>query len=264
MDDFFEIVERGDYAKALNYMKKGEAGLLQDIIQALKTDDNNAIGGLEYAYDIAMDRATGTFDPGPGLPGAAVPVDAGPVDPALALQFATLLQHFIIEAGDSINQDLIEAGESINQDLRGIPMFTLYEERKRERQAEMYYRQYYIFLKQNNYAAANAFVRDGNNRNRVLSYLNLKLTDARESGFQMNWQEVYDSILDNKDFETAELFRQLVMMATGGNPPEGFFDYEGRQLIKAMGEVSMKGGRKSRRRAKKSRRSVRKNKSRAK
>ena len=148
--------------------------------------------------------------------------------------------------------------------MTAIPMFTLYEARKRERQTGMYYRQYYIFLKQNNYAAANAFVRDGNNRDRVLSYLNLKLTDARESGFQMNWQEVYDSILDNKDFETAELFRQLVMMATGGNPPEGFFDYEGRQLIKAMGEVNMKGGRKSRRRAKKSRRSVRKNKSRAK
>ena len=142
-------------------------------------------------------------------------------------------------------------------------MFTHYEERKRERQAEMYYRQYYIFLKQKNYAAANAFVRDGNNRDRVLSYLNLKLTDARESGFQMNWQEVYDSILDNKDFETADLFRQLVMMATEGNPPEGFFDYEGRQLIKAMGEVNMKGGRKSRRRAKKSRRGGRKNKSRA-
>ena len=53
-------------------------------------------------------------------------------------------------------------------------------------------------------------------------------------------------------------------MATGGNPPEGFFDYEGRQLEKAMGAVKMNGGRKSRRRAKKSRRSVRKNKSRAK
>lgn len=248
MGDFFEIVERGDYATALNYMKNGKAGLLQDIIQALKKDDDNAIGGLEYAYDIAMDRATGTFDPGPGFPAAA-----GPVDPALALQFATLLQNFMIEAGDSINQD-----------LRGIPMFRFYEERKRERQAEMYYRQYYIFLKQNNYAAANAFIRDGNNRDRVLYYLHLKLTDARESGFQMNWQEVYDSILDNKDFETADLFRQLVMMATGGNPPEGFFDYEGRQLIKAMGAVNMKGGRKSRRRAKKTRRSVRKNKSRAK
>jgi len=254
MGDFFEIVERGDYATALNYMKNGGAGLLEDIIQALKTDDDDAIFALEYAYDIAMDRATGTFDPGPGLPGAAVPVDAGPVDPALALQFATLLQNFIIKAGDNLEEA---------QDLRGIPMFRFYEERRRERQAEMYYRQYYIFLKQNNYAAANAFVTDGNNRDRILSYLNLKLTDARESGFQMNWQEVYDSILDNKDFETADLFRQLVMMATGGNPPEGFFDYEGRQLIKAMGAVNMKGGRKSRRRAKKSRRSVRKNKSRA-
>ena len=249
MGDFFEIVERGDYATALNYMKNGKAGLLQDIIQALKTDDDNAIGGLEYAYDIAMDRATGTFDPGPAA------VAAGPVDPALALQFATLLQHFIIEAGNNLEEA---------QDLRGIPMFRFYEERRRERQAEMYYRQYYIFLKQNNYAAANAFIRDGNNRDRVLYYLHLKLTDARESGFQMNWQEVYDSILDNKDFETADLFKQLVMMATGGNPPEGFFDYEGRQLIKAMGAVNMKGGRKSRRRAKKTRRSVRKNKSRAK
>jgi len=250
MGDFFEIVERGDYATALNYMKNGKAGLLEEIKKALQTDDDNAIGGLEYAYDIAMDRATGTFDPGPAAGPAAAAV---PVDPALALQFATLLQNYIIEAGHTIGQD-----------LTAIPMFRFYEERKRERQAEMYYRQYYIFLKQNNYAAANAFVRDGNNRDRVLYYLHLKLTDARESGFQMNWQEVYDSILDNKDFETADLFRQLVMMATGGNPPEGFFDYEGRQLIKAMGEVSMKGGRKSRRRAKKTRRSVRKNKSRAK
>jgi len=248
MGDFFEIVERGDYATALNYMKNGKAGLLEEIIQALQTDDDNAIGGLEYAYDIAMDRATGTFDPGPAAAAAA-----GPVDPALALQFATLLQNYIIEAGHTIGQD-----------LTAIPMFRFYEERKRERQAEMYYRQYYIFLKQNNYAAANAFVRDGNNRDRVLYYLHLKLTDARESGFQMNWQEVYDSILDNKEYETADLFRQLVMMATGGNPPEGFFDYEGRQLIKAMGEVKMDGGRKSRRRAKKTRRSVRKNKSRSK
>jgi len=254
MGDFFEIVERGDYATALNYMKNGKAGLLEEIIQALQTDDDNAIGGLEYAYDIAMDRATGTFDPGPGPgPAAAAAAAAGPVDPALALQFATLLQNYIIEAGHTIGQD-----------LTAIPMFRFYEERKRERQAEMYYRQYYIFLKQNNYAAANAFIRDGNNRDRVLYYLHLKLTDARESGFQMNWQEVYDSILDNKEFETADLFRQLVMMATGGNPPEGFFDYEGRQLEKAMGAVKMDGGRKSRRRAKKTRRSVRKNKSRAK
>lgn len=259
MEELFKIAERGDYATALNYMKSGEAGLLEQIKQVLKSDDDDGLL-LQDAYEIAMDRATGTFDPGPGLPGAAVPVDAGPVDPALALQFATLLQNFIIKAGDNLEEA---------QDLRGISIFRFYEERRRERQAEMYYRQYYEFLKQNNYAAANAFIRDPHNRERVLYYLHLKLTDADEIGFKMNWQEVYDSILDNKDFETADLFRQLVMMATGGNPPEGFFDYEGRQLIKAMGAVNMgavnmKGGRKSRRRAKKSRRSVRKNKSRAK
>ena len=239
MGDFHKITERGDYATALDLLTNNEAEFLQDIKNAVKDDDDDALDGLIYAYDIAMDRATGTFDPGPGLPAAA-----GPVDPALAFQFANVLQNFVIAAG--------------------IPMFTDYEERKRERQTEMYYRQYSIFLKQNNYAAANAFVRDDHNRDRVLSYLNLKLMDQSQSGFQMNWQEVYDSILDNKDFETAELFRQLVMMATGGNPPEGFFDYEGRQLEKAMGAVKMNGGRKSRRRAKKSRRSVRKNNSRAK
>jgi hypothetical protein len=252
MEELFKIAERGDYATALNYMKSGEAGLLEQIKQVLKSDDDDGLL-LQDAYEIAMDRATGTFDPGPAAAGFAAA--AGPVDPALALQFATLLQNFIIQAGDNLEEA---------QDLRGISIFRFYEERRRERQAEMYYRQYYEFLKQKKYAAANAFIGDPHNRERVLYYLHLKLTDADEIGFKMNWQEVYDSILDNKDFETADLFRQLVMMATGGNPPEGFFDYEGRQLIKAMGEVSMKGGRKSRRRAKKTRRSVRKNKSRSK
>jgi len=250
MDDFFEIVERGDYATALDLMTNNKGDLFEEIIQAFKTDDDDAFFALEYAYNIAMDRATGTFDPGPAAVDAAA---VAAVDPALAHQFATLLQNFIIEAGNRIGED-----------LRAIPMFTLYEERRRERQAEMYYRQYYIFLKQKNYAAANDFIRRPEYRDKVLSYLFPKLTDETEAGFQMNWQEVYDSILDNKEFETADLFRQLVMMATGGNPPEGFFDYEGRQLEKAMRNIKMEGGRKSRRRTKKSRRSFRKNKSRAK
>ena len=248
MGDFFEITDSGDYVTALDLMKKNEAKFLQSIKNALETDDDDALDGLEYAYDIAMDRATRTFDPGPGHPAAA-----GPVDPDLAVQFATVLQNFIIQAGDQIGHD-----------LRGIPMFTHYEERKRERQAGMYYRQYSEFLKQQNYATANDFISRPDYRDKVVSYLILKLSDATEVGFQINLQEVYDSILDNKDFETAELFRQLVMMATGGNPPEGFFDYEGRQLEKAMGAVKMNGGRKSRRRAKKSRRRAKKSRRRAK
>ena len=236
-------------------MKNNKKEFLQSIKNAVIDDDHDALDGLKYAYDIAMDRVTGTFDPGPGHP-----APAGPVDSTLAIEFATVLQNFIIQAGDEIGHD-----------LRGIRMFTDYEERKRERQAGMYYRQYSEFLKQRNYATANDFIRRPDYRDKVVSYLILKLSDATEVGFQINLQELYDSILDNKDFETAELFRQLVMMATGGNPPEGFFDYEGRQLEKAMGAVKMNGGRKSRRRAKKSRRrakisrrSVRKNKSRAK
>jgi predicted KAP-like P-loop ATPase len=205
----------------------------------LKTDDNNAIGGLEYAYNIAMDRATGTFDPGP----AAAAGPNVPVDPALALQFATLLKNFIIEAGYKIELD-----------LRAMPMFTLYEERKRGRQAEVYYRRYYIFLKQNDYAAANAFIRDPHNRDRVLSFLILKLADETEVGFKMNLQELYNSILDR---ETAAIFNGLYETALKSVKQQ-------KELEEAFAEVKMDGGRKSRRRAKKTRRSVRKNKSRSK
>ena len=245
MGDFFEITERGDYATALDLMKKNEAKFLQDIKNALETDDDNALDGLEYAYDIAMDRATRTFDPGPGHP-----APAGPVDSALAVPFATVLQNFIIQAGDEIGHD-----------LRGIRMFTDYEERKRERQAGMYYRQYSEFLKQRNYATANDFIRRPDYRDKVVSYLILKLSDATEVGFQINLQELFESISDR---ETAAIFNELYEAAKKSVKQQ-------EELEKAMGAVNMKGGRKSRRRAKKSRRrakisrrSVRKNKSRAK
>ena len=245
MGDFFEITEKGDYATALDLMKNNEAKFLQDIKNALETDDDNALDGLEYAYDIAMDRATQTFDPGPGHPAAA-----GPVDPALAFQFATVLQNFIIQAGNEIGQD-----------LRGIPMFTDYEERKRERQAGMYYRQYSEFLKQRNYATANDFIRRPDYRDKVVSYLILKLSDATEVGFQINLQELFESISDR---ETAAIFNELYEAAKKSVKQQ-------KELEKAMGAVKMNGGRKSRRRAKKSRRrakksrrSVRKNNSRAK
>ena len=245
MGDFFEITERGDYATALDLMKKNEAKFLQDIKNALETDDDNALDGLEYAYDIAMDRATRTFDPGPGHP-----APAGPVDSALAVPFATVLQNLIIQAGDQIGQD-----------LRGIRMFTDYEERKRERQAGMYYRQYSEFLKQRNYATANDFIRRPDYRDKVVSYLILKLSDATEVGFQINLQELFESISDR---ETAAIFNELYEAAKKSVKHQ-------EELEKAMGAVNMNGGRKSRRRAKKSRRrakisrrSVRKNKSRAK
>ena len=238
MGDFFEITERGDYATALDLMKNNEAKFLQDIKNALETDDDNALDGLKYAYDIAMDRATGTFDPGPGHP-----APAGPVDSALAFQFAIVLQNFIIQAGNEIGQD-----------LRGIPMFTDYEERKRERQAGMYYRQYSEFLKQRNYATANDFIRRPDYRDKVVSYLILKLSDATEVGFQINLQELFESISDR---ETATIFNELYEAAKNSVKQQ-------KELEEAMGAVNMKGGRKSRRRAKKSRRSVRKNKSRAK
>jgi len=238
MGDFFEITERGDYATALHLMQDNEKDFIQGIVLAVQTDDDDAIGGLEYAYNIAMDRATGTFDPGPG-----VPVAAGPVNPALALQFATVLQNFIIEAGNRIGQD-----------LRGIPMFTDYEERKRERQAEMYYRQYSIFLKQQNYAAANDFIRRPDYRAKVLSYLILKLSDETEVGFQINLQELFESISDP---ETAAIFNELYEASKNSVKQQ-------KELEGAFAEVKMEGGRKSRRRAKKSRRSIRKNKSRAK
>ena len=238
MGDFHKITERGDYATALDLLTNNEAEFLQDIKNAVKDDDDDALDGLIYAYDIAMDRATGIFDPGPGLPAAA-----GPVDPALAFQFATVLQNFIIQAGDQIGQD-----------LRGIPMFTHYEERKRERQAGMYYRQYSEFLKQRNYATANDFIRRPDYRDKVVSYLILKLSDATEVGFQINLQELFESISDR---ETAAIFNELYEAAKNSVKQQ-------EELEKAMGAVNMKGGRKSRRRAKKSRRSVRKNKSRAK
>ena len=238
MGDFFEITERGDYATALDLMKNNEAKFLQDIKNALETDDDNALDGLEYAYDIAMDRATRTFDPGPGHP-----APAGPVDSALAVPFATVLQNLIIQAGDQIGHD-----------LRGIRMFTDYEERKRERQAGMYYRQYSEFLKQQNYATANDFISRPDYRDKVVSYLILKLSDATEVGFQINLQELFESISDR---ETAAIFNELYEAAKNSVKQQ-------KELEKAMGAVNMKGGRKSRRRAKKSRRSVRKNKSRAK
>ena len=245
MGDFHKITERGDYATALDLLTNNEAEFLQDIKNAVKDDDDDALDGLIYAYDIAMDRATGIFDPGPGLPAAA-----GPVDPALAFQFATVLQNFIIQAGDQIEQD-----------LRGIPMFTDYEERKRERQAGMYYRQYSEFLKQRNYATANDFIRRPDYRDKVVSYLILKLSDATEVGFQINLQELFESISDR---ETAAIFNELYEAAKKSVKQQ-------EELEKAMGAVNMNGGRKSRRRAKisrrrakKSRRSVRKNKSRAK
>ena len=182
MGDFFEITDSGDYVTALDLMKKNEAKFLQSIKNAVIDDDHDALDGLKYAYDIAMDRVTGTFDPGPGHPAAA-----GPVDPALAFQFATVLQNFIIQAGNEIGQD-----------LRGIPMFTDYEERKRERQAGMYYRQYSEFLKQRNYATANDFIRRPDYRDKVVSYLILKLSDATEVGFQINLQELFESISDRE------------------------------------------------------------------
>ena len=259
MGDFFKITDSGDYATALDLMKNNEAKFLQSIKNALETDDDDALDGLKYAYDIAMDRATRTFDPGPGHPAAA-----GPVDPDLAVQFATVLQNLIIQAGDQIGQD-----------LRGIPMFTHYEERKRERQAGMYYRQYSEFLKQRNYATANDFIRRPDYRDKVVSYLILKLSDATEVGFQINLQELFESISDR---ETAAIFNELYEAAKKSVKQQ-------EELEEAMGAVNMKGGRKSRRRAKKSRRrakisrrrakisrrrakisrrSVRKNKSRAK
>ena len=238
MGDFFEITERGDYATALDLMKKNEAKFLQDIKNALETDDDNALDGLEYAYDIAMDRATRTFDPGPGHP-----APAGPVDSALAVPFATVLQNLIIQAGDQIGHD-----------LRGIRMFTDYEERKRERQAGMYYRQYSEFLKQQNYATANDFISRPDYRDKVVSYLILKLSDATEVGFQINLQELFESISDH---QTAVLFNELYEAAKKSVKQQ-------EELEKAMGAVNMKGGRKSRRRAKKSRRRAKKSRRRAK
>ena len=245
MGDFFKITDSGDYATALHLMQDNEKDFIQGIVLAVQTDDDDAIGGLEYAYNIAMDRATRTFDPGPGHPAAA-----GPVDPDLAVKFATVLQNLIIQAGDQIGQD-----------LRGIPMFTHYEERKRERQAGMYYRQYSEFLKQRNYATANDFIRRPDYRDKVVSYLILKLSDATEVGFQINLQELFESISDH---QTAVLFNELYEAAKKSVKQQ-------EELEEAMGAVNMKGGRKSRRRAKISRRrakisrrSVRKNKSRAK
>ena len=238
MGDFFEITEKGDYARALHLMKNNEKEFIQSIKNAVIDDDHDALDGLKYAYDIAMDRITGTFDPGPGHP-----APAGPVDSALAIEFATVLQNFIIQAGDEIGQD-----------LRGIPMFTDYEERKRERQAGMYYRQYSEFLKQRNYATANDFIRRPDYRDKVVSYLILKLSDATEVGFQINLQELFESITDP---ETAAIFNELYEAAKN-------FVKQQKELEQAFAGVNMKGGRKSRRRAKKSRRSVRKNKSRAK
>ena len=245
MCDFFEITDSGDYVTALDLMKNNEKEFIQSIKNAVIDDDHDALDGLKYAYDIAMDRVTGTFDPGPGHPAAA-----GPVDSTLAIEFATVLQNFIIQAGDEIGHD-----------LRGIRMFTDYEERKRERQAGMYYRQYSEFLKQRNYATANDFIRRPDYRDKVVSYLILKLSDATEVGFQINLQELFESISDR---ETAAIFNELYEAAKKSVKQQ-------EELEKAMGAVNMKGGRKSRRRAKKSRRrakisrrSVRKNKSRAK
>ena len=238
MGDFHKITERGDYATALDLLTNNEAEFLQDIKNAVKDDDDDALDGLIYAYDIAMDRATGIFDPGPGLPAAA-----GPVDPALAFQFATVLQNFIIQAGDQIEQD-----------LRGIPMFTHYEERKRERQAGLYSRQYSEFLKQRNYATANDFIRRPDYRDKVVSYLILKLSDATEVGFQINLQELFESISDR---ETAAIFNELYEAAKKSVKQQ-------EELEKAMGAVNMNGGRKSRRRAKISRRRAKKSRCRAK
>ena len=238
MCDFFEITERGDYATALDLMKKNEAKFLQSIKNAVIDDDHDALDGLKYAYDIAMDRVTGTFDPGPGHPAAA-----GPVDSTLAIEFATVLQNFIIQAGDEIGHD-----------LRGIRMFTDYEERKRERQAGMYYRQYSEFLKQQNYATANDFISRPDYRDKVVSYLILKLSDATEVGFQINLQELFESISDR---ETAAIFNELYEAAKKSVKQQ-------EELEKAMGAVNMTGGRKSRRRAKISRRRAKKSRRRAK
>ena len=49
MGDFFKITDSGDYATALDLMKNNEAKFLQSIKNALETDDDNALDGLEYA-----------------------------------------------------------------------------------------------------------------------------------------------------------------------------------------------------------------------